>query len=199
MIERTSKKLKYSELVEMLASLEDVSKHRASLFAKEYSEVLKSAIKDGFNITVEGLFTIKYVGKDCNVVENTDFGAKEQLIELERVLMWDRELIKRLFVSYLKLMRDKVEQGYQLNLKSVGYIVPFRDKETNELWYLTRYSPVLELSETIKVVVMNEVGEYTVEVLEEGDVHIRMVVSENLKPPKMSNIDEDFEFEVVEL
>lgn len=180
-VKRTEDKLKYSDLVEILKDRNSISKHKSNTITKEYSELLKQKILEGYDLDILSIFKIKYVGKDIEIEENKEYGINEQIEDLTIKLNWDKLEVKQLLLDYLRLIKSKLEQGMQVNLKSIGYIVPY--EEGSEAGYIVRFSPVLELAETVTVVSLDNSGNFGITKLTKEEVYIKMVCSEKLDRP----------------
>lgn len=197
-ITRTENKLKYSELVDILKDRNSISKHRANTLAKEYSECLKNKLTQGYDLEILSIFSVVYVGKSTQIEENKVYGFNEQVQDVATNLNWDVVEVKMLLLDYLKLMKHKLEQGYQINLKSIGYIVPFKDEEGNS-GYIERFSPVLELAENLTVVTLDDNGNFGIKKLTNEDFYIRMECSDKLDSPIFSKKSKDFKFKTIDL
>lgn len=188
-VKRTEHKLKYSDLVDILKDRNGISKHKANMLAKEYSELLKQKILEGYDLDILSIFKINYVGKDIVIEENKEYGINEQIEDLTLNLGWDKVEVKQILIDYLRLIKSKLEQGHQVNLKSIGYIVPY--EEGLEVGYLVRFSPVLELAEEITVVTLDGSGNFGITKLTKDEFYIKMECSEKLAGPifKKNNIE----------
>lgn len=198
---KTENKLKYSDLIEILKERNGISKHRANELTKEYSECLKTKLTQGYDLDILTIFRVEYVGKNIQIEENKVYGFNEQVEDIATNLNWDKVEVKRLLLDYLKLMKHKLEQGYQINLKSIGYITPFKDDKDGEVktGYVERFSPVLTLAESLTVVVLDDKGNFGVKKLTEDEFYIRMVCSDKLEIPVFSKISKDFKFKTIDL
>lgn len=174
-------KVGYSELVELLSKRINESEYKTNLFTKEYSKLLQNSLKQGKDIKVLGICDIyfNYKSKD-KIVDNDVLGYREQIDELVKSLGWSELLVSRMLKEYLRLMKQKLEQGYKVNIKSILYIEPSKDGTG----YDTRCNPNIEYPENMFYMVLNDVGNKSLVEINNKKLSIRIDLSEELKAPK---------------
>lgn len=175
---RRNVKIGYTELYQRLSELMNMSLYRANLITKAYSQILKDKVKDGYNIEIPGLFDVVYIGKDVYISEVQTFTFEEQYKAVAKELNMDDIEVRKALTNYLKMIKDKLESGYQVNLKSIGYLKPSGDD------YHVRLSPVLERTDVLFATTVGKDGTKGLSKLEQSDVYLKMVTNSSLRAPK---------------
>lgn len=174
-------KVGYSELVQLLSRRINESEYKTNLFTKEYSKLLQNNLKLGKDIKILGICDLyfNYKSKD-KIVDNDVFGYREQIDELVNRLGWSEVLVSRMLKEYLRLMKQKLEQGYKVNIKSILYLEP--NEECTG--YNTRCNPNIEYPERMYFMVLNDVGNKSLVEITNKKLSIRIDLSDELKAPK---------------
>lgn len=191
------KKIGYSELFTILSERTGLSNYRANLFTKAYSKLLKEKVREGYDLDILTICKVVYASKSYDILSNQEYGVKQQIEDLEEELNWGITKITDTLKEYLKIIRNKLEQGYQVNIKSVGYITPYEDE--TKTGYHTRFSPVLEKAEVIHIMILDEFGNKGVSKLKSEDIYLRMLSSDKLKQPNISKLGNDFKLKTIDI
>lgn len=174
-------KVGYSELVQLLSRRINESEYKTNLFTKEYSKLLQNNLKLGKDIKILGICDLyfNYKSKD-KIVDNDVFGYREQIDDLVDRLGWSEVLVSRMLKEYLRLMKQKLEQGYKVNIKSILYLEP--NEECTG--YNTRCNPNIEYPERMYFMVLNDIGNKSLVEITNKKLSIRIDLSDELKAPK---------------
>lgn len=191
------KKIGYSELYSILSERTGLSNYRANLFTKAYSKILKEKVKEGYNIDILTICKVVYSSKKYDVVSNKEFGIDSQIKELTEELGWSKLDVTDTLREYLKLIRNKLEQGYQVNIKSIGYITPYENGDKSG--YHTRFSPVLEKADVLYILMVDKLGNKGVSKLNSDEFYLRMLSSDRLKEPNISKLGKDFKPKTIDI
>lgn len=176
-----SMKIGYSELVEMLAKRVGQSDYKTNLFTKEFSKLLQDSLKDGKDLNILGICKIYFNNKSEGIIINNDIiGYKEQLDELVSRLDWSEVLVSRMLKEYLRLMKQKLEQGYKVNIKSILYIEPNEDYTG----YVTRCNPNIEIPENKYFMILEESGNKKLSEINNKRLSLRIDLDSRLVKPK---------------
>jgi len=168
----------YTDLINYVANITGKSYNMAWQVVKEYSTVIKEAIKRGDTVNVEGLVTITFTTKEGIVYKNREYNLDDQVDDLHENLGINKIEVKTILVNYLKRMRERVLDGYQVNLKGVCYLKP--EKRDGFCECIPRVSPVLESPELADFLITSEDGIYLIE-LEDADLRFRIEVDEGIE------------------
>ncbi|WP_193635279.1 HU family DNA-binding protein [Bacillus paranthracis] len=193
-----AKRVKYTDLIQYVADRCGVSYHKSHRIIKELSKVLKESISRGDTIHCEGLFTISFTYKRGSIYRNRVFGIQEQVNEVMHQLggLQEVEVIEVVKVYYRR-MHDLVGQGYQVNVKGIGYVIP-REGE-NKVYCDTRVSPVLDKPDMADFLVLKDSGELILEQVEKKDLRFDIQLDEKANVPYMVMKEREFRFETVEI
>lgn len=193
-----AKRVKYTDLIQYVADRCGVSYHKSHVIIKELSKVLKESISRGDTIHCEGLFTISFTYKGGSIYRNRVFGIQEQVHEVVHQLGGLPELqVIEVVKAYYKRMHDLVGQGYQVNVKGIGYVIP--REGTNTVYCDTRVSPVLDKPDMADFLVLKDSGEVALEQVEKKDLRFDIQLDEKANVPYMVMEERNFQFETIEI
>lgn len=154
----------YEELVQYVLYRTGTSRNRTWEILGAYSEVLKDAAKRGYNLDIEGLVEIGFTTEEF-IYKNTVYGIDEQVRDVSNLLNLDKYEVRNVIVVYLKRIRDRLRDGYHVNIKGICSMIP-TEEDDGIVKCTTRVSPVLgkpEVADFIMVtdrgIVLQELGE----------------------------------------
>lgn len=154
----------YGDLIEYVRDTVGVSWNRSRMVLKEYSEVLKRAVKRGYSIDIDGLVDISFTTAQGYIYKNSVYGLDEQIQDVVDALGLDEFEVRNIVTTYLKRIRTRLKDGYHVNIKGICYLIP--EEVDGAVMCTTRISPVLSKPEiadflltTDRGIVMRELAE----------------------------------------
>lgn len=168
----------YTDLINYVSTKTGKSYNMSWKVAKEFSLVVKEAIKRGDTVNIEGFVTIFFTTKYGNIYRNKEYALDDQVEDIKNNLGMNRISVKNILVTYIKRMRERVLDGYQVNLKGVCYLIP--NEEQGEVMCVPRVSPVLDKPEIADFVITTESGLELSE-LEDEDLRFKIEVNEDIE------------------
>ena len=147
---------KYGDLIEYVTYRTGASRNRVWIVLKQYSEVLKDAIRRGYTVQIEGLVEITFTTTEGYIYKNSVYGIDDQVEEISEYLELDKFEVRNIVLTYLKRMYDRLHDGYQVNVKGICYLIP--TEEDGDVVCTTRISPVLEKPEMADFLLTTENG-----------------------------------------
>lgn len=191
-------KERYPELIDYVASVTGISRHRTWRVLKEFSKVLKEEVKKGNSVELEGVLRITFTTKEGYIYENRTITLKEQIEIVQDNLGVPKIDVKNILTTYIRRIRDQIQSGYQVNIKGVSYVVP-KENEDNEIVCTPRVSPVLEKPDVADFVLFTEHGSLILKELLEDDLRFRVELDEDLVPYKIATTDQKKKLELKEI
>lgn len=168
----------YEDLTKYVVYRTGDSKNRVGNILTEYSEVLKEAIKRGNTVKVEGLVTITFATPQGYVYQNRVYELDEQVNDVAMRLSLDSYKVRTVLLTYLKRIKHRLQDGYQVNIKGICYMVPTEVEEG--VICKTRKSPVVKSPELADFILMTDNGLVFKE-LTERDLRIRVEPEEEIE------------------
>src|SRR5699024_809885 len=168
----------YEDLKEFISNKTGNSINKTGKIMTGFSQVVKEAIKRGDTVEVVGLVKIYFTTTTGIIYKNNIYNLEDQLDDLEEELGLDRLEIKNVLVTYLKRIKERVLDGYQVNLKGICYLIP--KKEEGIITCIPRVSPVLYKPELADFVITTEEGIYLQE-LTEDDLRFKIDIDEDIE------------------
>lgn len=168
----------YEDLKEFISTKTGNSINKTGKIMTEFSNIVKDAARRGDTINIEGIATIYFTTTQGIVYKNREYGLEEQVDDLELELGIDRLDIKSVLVTYLKRIKSRVLDGFQVNLKGICYLIPKEEEEG--VICVPRVSPVLYKPELADFVLATEDGVFLKE-LTENDLRFKIDVEEDIE------------------
>lgn len=189
----------YKELINYVANRTGVSKHRTWKVLKEYSYVLKDQVKKGNKISIEPLLTITFTTGQGLIYENKEVNLQDQIELVSENLGIPFLDVKNLIVTYVQRIYDRIQEGYQVNIKGISYLIPSKDKEGN-IVCVPRVSPSMEKPDEADFVLSTSEGHIILKSLTGDDLRFRIDISDNLEIPyKLATKDRKIELKEIKI
>lgn len=170
----------YQDLIDYVAYKTGKSNNMTWKVLKEYSEVLKDSIRQGNTVNIEGLVKIEYTTRRGFIYKNKEYTMEEQIEDIHDRINVDRLDVSNIVITYLKRIRQRVLEGYQVNIKGVCYLIP-KEIEGEDIAICTpRVSPVLDKPELADFVIITENG-MILEELTDEDIRFKIDVDEEIE------------------
>lgn len=168
----------YAELIGYVTYRTGASRNKVWQVLKQYSEVVKEAIRRGDSVDIEGLVKITFTTKDGYIYKNRLYTLNEQVKDISESLGIDSFEVRNIVMTYLKRIQDRIKDGYQVNIKGVCYLIP--TEEDGEVYCTTRVSPVLEKPELADFLLATSEGLLLRE-LNEDDLRFKVDAKEDIQ------------------
>jgi|SRR5690625_1516648 len=189
----------YPELIDYVATRTGISKHRTWRVLKEYSKVLKESVKKGNSIEIDKLITITFTTKEGYIFENKVIDLEDQVEIVSDNLEMSEIDVRNLILTYIRRIHDRVQEGYQVNIKGVSYVIPSKDRD-GEIICTPRVSPVMEKPDVADFVLSTNQGNIILKELLGEELRFKIEVSEDLEIPyKIATKDQKRKFELKEI
>lgn len=169
----------YEDLISYVQEVTGVSRNRAWEVLKEYSDVLKQAVKLGNDVDIEGLVDISFTSTKGYVYKNSVYGFEEQVTDVTKRLGLEEFEVRNILITYLKRIRTRLLDGYHVNIKGVCYMIP-EEEDDGVVICSTRTSPVLYKPEVVDFLLLTEKG-ITLKELGEKDLRFNIRAKESIK------------------
>lgn len=169
----------YQDLIDYVTYKTGKSDNMARNVIKEYSSVLKDSIRKGNTVRIDGLVKIEYTTKRGYIYKNREYTLESQIEDISKRLNLGKFDVQNIIVTYLRRIRSRVLEGYQVNIIGVCYLIP--KKEQDELYVCTpRVSPVLDKPELVDFVIVTENG-IILEELTDEDIRFKIDVDDDIE------------------
>lgn len=176
-------KYDYQDLINEMQIVSGYSYYKARTLLRDLSKVLQHKIAKGTPIVCEGLFKIYFTSnKENNIYVGETYGILEQAQDLSVLTQRDKNEILSFLRNLYNIVKTKVEQGYQVNIKGVCYLIPTMDEHGN-IFIQSRMSPQLLKPEVSEFVVFKPDGKIVAKTLEKKDLRLATDISEDLRIP----------------
>lgn len=177
-----AKKTSYQDLIQFIQTQTGYSYFKSRTILKELSKLLNEKVGKGFAIECEGLFAVDF-NLSGMINSNAEyFGIEEQAKELSERLGFPLIDVFNVLKLYYNKIKSDVESGFQVNVKSVGYIIPKEDK--NGAIYLdARISPQLKKPEIADFIVLDTNGDFKVTMVEKDKLRLSILLDSELQLP----------------
>ena len=119
-----AEKFDYQDLIQEMQIKTGYSYFKVRTMLKELSRLLQEKVSKGYNIECDGICKIYFTMTGQVILDdiyyNSEFQARDLAIKMDMDLITVRNFIN----NYYTIIKTKIEQGYQVNIKSVCYITP---------------------------------------------------------------------------
>lgn len=176
-----AKKFTYQDLIYELQLKSGYSYFKTRTILKELSKLLQSKIYKGVPIECENICKIDYSVSKYTNLNDYYFGVTEQAKELSIKLNINELTLRNFITNYYEIILAKIEQGFQVNIKSVCYITP-KKTDTGDIFIDTRMSPQLQKPEILELVVLNKQGLILSKIFDKN-IRLNMFLNEYIKLP----------------
>lgn len=176
-------KFDYQDLINEMQLRTGYSYYRVRTILKELSRFLQENIRKGNPIECLGVCGVDFTITGYALVSGKPYGLEKQAEDLSNKLQLEYVTMINFLNNYYLIIKNKIEQGYQVNIKGVCYITP-RMKENN-IYLDTRMSPQLKKPEVSEFVVFqsSEGEEIKSKIFEGKQLRLSMTLHEELKIP----------------
>lgn len=176
--------VKYKVIVEKVALRTKVTINKAHTVIKSLSEVLTDAIREGNDIDCLGIFSISYkVRTNDDIYKNTVVDFDKQVNEIHLRTNMATEDVMLILDAFYRQIKLLLESGYQVNIKSIGYVEP--QLKDGEIKYFSRIAPVLVKQKAMFVdfLILTDDGEVVVKQFEQNQLRFSMKLDDSLETP----------------
>lgn len=192
---KISEKYTYQDLIQELQIRTGYSYFRVRTILKELSRLLQKKVKQGIAIDCEGICKIDFSIKGYTNMNRTYYSVQEQAKDLSESLKLEKIDMLNLIRNYYNLIKTKIEQGYQVNIKSICRVDPIENL-TGDIYINTRMSPQLKKPEIAEFVVLDRDGRISTKIFDKN-IRLNMFLDENLKLPNRIVSKETYEAEYI--
>ena len=177
-----AKKRTYQELIHFIQTQTNHSYFKSRTILKELSKVLNEKVSKGIAIDCMGLFKVDFNLSGMINSNNEYFGINEQAEEISERLGYTLIDTFNVLKLYYTKMKTDIEAGYQVNVKSVGYIIPKVD--SNGAIYLdARLSPQLKKPTMADFIVLDKMGDFKVVMVDKDKIRLSILMDNQLNVP----------------
>ena len=175
-------KEEYTELIDYVMKSTGFSNHKVWRILKEYSKVLKDCIQRGNSIEIDGLISIGFTTSRGYIVNNKTIGLSEQIDMVCENLNAPPFEGKTVLTTYIRRIRDRIQEGYQVNIKGISYVIPQMGQD-EDVVCMTRVSPVLKKPAVADFVISTDDGNLILRELFGHELRFKIEVSEDMNHP----------------
>lgn len=194
-----AKKVSYQELIRFLELQTGYSYFKTRSIVKELSKVLNKHIQKGIAIDCLGLFKVDFSIKGF-VNSNSDYySVQEQAKDISYNLNIPVLDVLNVLKMYYNKIKSDVESGFQVNVKSVGYLTPKEDTDGN-IYIESRISPQLRKPESADFIILDDKGDFKMVLVSREDIRLSIIQDDDLKVPfRVITASEDRSFQYIDL
>lgn len=194
-----AKKVSYQELIHFLQLQTGYSYFKTRSIVKELSKVLNNRVEKGIAIDCLGLFKVDFSIKGV-VNSNSDYySIQEQAKDISTNLNIPMLDVLNVLKMYYNKIKSDVESGFQVNVKSVGYLIPKEDADGN-IYIESRISPQLKKPEHADFIILDSKGDFKMVLVPREDIRLSILQDEQLKVPfRIITDSEDRSFHYIDL
>lgn len=194
-----AKKVSYQELIHFLQLQTGYSYFKTRSIVKELSKVLNNKVEKGIAIDCLGLFKVDFSIKGV-VNSNSDYySIQEQAKDISYNLSIPMLDVLNVLKMYYNKIKSDVESGFQVNVKSVGYLTP-KEESDGAIYIESRISPQLKKPENADFIILDEKGDFKMVLVSREDIRLSIIQDEDLKVPfRIITSSEDRSFKYIDL
>lgn len=175
-------KVGYQELIEFIQTQTGFSYYKSRTILKELSKVLAESVSSGIAIECTGLFKVDFTITGT-INSNADYlDIHSQARQVSERLPYTKMDITNVIRLYYSKIKSDVESGYQVNVKSIGYLTP-KESEDGSVYIETRLSPQLKKPEQSEFVVLDSRGDFMIANVSHDKIRLSIIPDDNLRIP----------------
>lgn len=146
-----AEKFDYQDLIQEMQIKTGYSYFKVRTMLKELSRLLQEKVSKGYNIECDGICKIYFTMTGQVILDDIYYDSEFQARDLAIKMNMDLITVRNFINNYYTIIKTKIEQGYQVNIKSVCYITP--KIKNNNIYLATRMSPQLKKPEVAEFVI----------------------------------------------
>lgn len=185
----------YEEIVKYVSTKSGFSIHKVRVILTSYSKTLKLALNNGLTVNIPKLLQITFRSKRGVIYKNLEFNFSDQVRNVSYDTEYPQNEVKLVISAYLYRLRKLAEQGYRVNIKSIGYITPSQE-EDGTIKVGIRISPVLEKPEIAEFLLVDKQGNIFMDELKSDEIRFKIDLAEDFVTPKKLKFEDSRNFEL---
>lgn len=146
-----AEKFDYQDLIKEMQLKTGYSYFKVRTMLKELSRLIQHKINKGYNVECDGICKIYFTMTGQVIIDENYYGSENQARDLSQKMDMDLITVRNFINNYYNIIKTKIEQGYQVNIKSVCYITP--KVKDDHIYLATRMSPQLKKPEVAEFVI----------------------------------------------
>lgn len=180
-----AEKFDYQDLIKEMQLKTGYSYFKVRTMLKELSRLIQGKISKGYNVECDGICKIYFTMTGQVIIDDNYYGSENQSRDLAHKMEMDLITVRNFVNNYYSIIKTKIEQGYQVNIKSVCYITP--KVKDNHIYLATRMSPQLTKPEIAEFVIFKNLhsskSRIVSEIVDGKKLRLAMILNPDLKIP----------------
>lgn len=131
----------YDEIVKYVSEKSLLSNHRTRKILTKLGQVLKEEVRLGKDIEIYNILKIKYTSTKGYIISNETSVLDDQIAKVTSELGYPKEEVYKAVKFYYRRLKDLIELGYRVTIKSIASVIPKEDSEG--VYFKVSISPVL--------------------------------------------------------
>lgn len=146
---------------------------------------IHSKLQEGFNINYGNIAKVKIRVTDYVLINNGYYDIPEQINDITNNSDYNEIEVAQIVIEYYQIVKNLIESGYYVPIKSLGIIQPFLNTETDEYQYSTRLTAnILKYKpDNIDFLVYDLDGRILIKRFYTKDIRFSFDIHPNLKAP----------------
>lgn len=190
-----AEKFDYQDLIKELQLVSGYSYHRIRMIVKTLSQQLQYKFSQGYPIECKNICKVDFNVTGYVILDSQYYTVEQQAKDVSELLELEYISVLNIVNNYYDLIKNKIEQGFQVNIKSVCYITPVL--QGNNIYLKSRISPQLKKPEIAEFVVMDNKVVLS-KIFEKQDLRLSLVLNSNLNIPRNVFKQDSYEPEYID-